>query len=297
MGINSSFIFAFWGLLFSWPSYLVISSSLLTELLCHISFSFTNQSGIHIKQRGFSDYSITHLFWLKVIRDMCGYHGASSTAFSHSSWVLKQSEVRKNAVGSINIISLHIFWILRCPGTNNTVYQLLRTASLHVFYVLRWSGANCNEHGSMCTALLLISWVLRWSGISVIQIGIISYKNMFIYVFRPGEGQKLYRQKMIKKNFSLVIILRWLLPCILTLCAKYLKIVTFSCITQYFLTEISYSNVSTVVIYWCTKQWKWWSINVKHTLKRWFIHVKSMKSILKSVVLIEKTMKTYSETT
>ena len=142
--------------------------------------------------------------------------GLPPNSFSHISWVLKQSGIRKTAAGLMNITTFHIHCLLRWPRKNLSFYELRTTASLHISWVLRQSGIYAKRFGSMCTALLHISCVLKWSGIAIIRRKVISKGLILLMPLDPGKGQILWTEKMTlcAGHFEVVIhryknIIRW----------------------------------------------------------------------------------------
>ena len=124
--------------------------------------------GIILSDHGSICTAISHICIKRQLRTDFNAHEFFSTAFSHISWVLRQSGIKENSTEgkrsniplevikimpvSMSAASSHISWVLKWSGTNLRFDRLCATASLHVSCVFKWSGICFNGHGFMPTA-------------------------------------------------------------------------------------------------------------------------------------------------
>ena len=181
IGINSSFIFAFWAFRFLWPSYYSISSSLYHDPTCHV----TNQSGTCLNKHGRWPTASLHIsLVLKWSGTSPSIHEQSSTILLHISCVLKWLGTYSSCYGLRSTALSQISCILRWSRTYPSMCGLLRTVSLHISCVLKGSGTHAKKFGSICTASIHIS-----SG------------DIFIYTLGPRQGSNFMDRTQITSKW------------------------------------------------------------------------------------------------
>ena len=143
---------------------------------------------------------IAHLLCLKVIRGIFQWQWPYvHCVVAHFLCLIPIGDIWKWLWSFLNCLLAHFFGLKMIWDKSQWkwlvahcfVPNLLRLIPIGEIYQWVYSYTHC----------FVISWVLRWSGVSIIKSGILScgillYRVIFIYIFRPGEGQ-IYPEMVI----------------------------------------------------------------------------------------------------
>ena len=161
----------------------------------------------------------------------------------------------------------HISWLLKHSGIYLNMYVLLAATSLHILCVFKWSRTNSNLDEPSLFAASHVSWFLNRLAIYGSESGFMRTVSLHISWDLKWSGLSFIQRgtTMVNRCFRAVEgQILWTER--MTLCAGYFKVV-----------EVKNNSI--------TKNICWFP---------WFIDIKRMNIHQKMVILIEKTMKPYS---